>query len=776
MELILGAVGTILWSLFSIIFTVIDMIQGIFQAFAGTGTVYIDGNVVGSGNTGDLYDTGIIYYFLQSDLVVNMFFSILYLAIILLIVFTVMAVLKNMYQPTPKKWQEIIASAIKGLGLFIFVPACSLLGVWLGNILLVAIDGATQNTGYATTISRRLFISSAYTANHIRLDATGVDWQTYSKVASLCDTCGIEIRAFPGGENSGEIDPDYEYYAALVDDCFATGIPSVVANWDVSPWYNLIEINYLLLAAGGIFILYVLGAITFGMVKRLFILVILFIISPAMCAMYPIDEGNAYKSWAGEFKKNLLSAYGAVAGMNLFFSVAPMIEMISIPDIGDALGLLPLALTVAGLYVVKDIINLISGFAGGENAYSSGAGLMTSVNSRRKQVAGITNKTTRSIAGAFGKAKSRADAAREVGNSGAGAFFSSLGGSLKETGKNALSYVGEKGLGIDAIGIREDAKKGYKDNHEQDEKMARFKRMQNIMDTDSTGEKNRKYIIQPDGSVLKRGKVQRDPITGEKMRDGDGDLVYDYNPVTKGVTKVDQASLIKAAKEAGIGDYAVKRSGIAYKSMEDYDSDQEKLKDVEKKSVAYRQTAGERDDYISKINTESRMGVYATQAGLSSADEARTRILSGKTFTADELSFDSLRGNAAYAGKSDDDLRKMISSRQSINDMATELEKRRSAAQSAGSSMIDSMRGFKGDDLKAQFSDDEIEKLSESITAAVSSNNTTSKTTADAMISAMNSINDSITKTLSDTIVKQSQKLIKELKDNTEQTKPKDKK
>ena len=755
MEVILGALGTLLWSLFSIIFTVIDMIQGIFQAFAGTGTVYIDGNVVGSGNTGDLYDTGIIYYFLQSDLVINMFLSILYLAIILLVVFTVMAVLKNMYQPTPKKWQEIIASAIKGLGLFIFVPACSLLGVWLGNILLVAIDGATQNTGYATTISRRLFISSAYTANHIRLDATGVDWQTYSNVAELCDKCGIEIRAFPGGENSGEIDPDYEYYASLVDDCFATGIPSVVANWDVSPWYNLIEINYLLLAAGGIFILYVLGAITFGMVKRLFILVILFIISPAMCAMYPIDEGNAYKTWAGEFKKNLLSAYGAVAGMNLFFSVAPMIEMISIPKIGDALGLLPLALTVAGLYVVKDFISLVAGFVGGGNAYVDGAGLMTSVNARRKQATGVINKGSRALIHGTSSAFAAGKAAHEAGGSGFGAFFRSASSSILKTVGSGLNTLSAKGTGLDF--------KGMKESVVSDDERKKIRGRENLRQAAKTeqGLDSKKYFIDDEGAVRKSKMSRKNQKAYEWAKEHmDGGVSEHEEQRYHKKTRRKHSSyddMIKYAEEAGIDvDKFLKDNKLI--SREDMKSNKKTFETIDRSATTYKTAAENQTAMATTINTTD-FSAMASSLGIS-ADIIRARMLEGKEIRAEELpTYRGTRRNAQLASLDE------------YNRQAGDMAQRRDATSSASSELLSAMRELKG----LEISEDSINSLANELKESLG-NNTSSAGSVDTLIRTIKDSSTTQESKITKAIEDAAKDLLRELKKNTEETKPKDKK
>ena len=489
---ILGIIGTIIYPLFGVIYSVIDLVERIFRAFAGTETVYVSGDQVTSGNTGADTDTGIVYYLLRSDLVRNMFLAMLYLAIILLVVFTIMAVLKNMYQPQPKKWQDIIASAIKGLGLFIIVPACSLLAVWVGNILLVAIDGATSGSNSSATMSGRLFIAASYTSNYIRSDAKGIDLQKHNQVAALCDRCGIEIRAFQ--PTDGGLDTDYEYYASLVDDCFASEAMSAArCNWgDVNAHYAIVHINFLTLAAGGIFMLFVLGSISFGMVKRLFMLVILFIISPIVCSMYPIDEGNAYKTWFGEFKKNLLSAYGAVAGMNLFLTIMPIVDQIQLGTYGgngDWVGLLQLILVIAGLFVVKDVISFISGLAGGDNSYSGGNSLFVSVRGKAKSGLGVIGSGAKKLRHGGSMAYQASKAAKAAGGSGKAAFFKQAGSSVLSSLNSGLS----KTTGLDFSGIlKGGATKEEKDRLKDEEA---FHRQTSILRGKATGNVNNdKYI------------------------------------------------------------------------------------------------------------------------------------------------------------------------------------------------------------------------------------------------------------------------------------------
>lgn len=487
-DAILGAIGMIIYPLFSIIFLLMDGIQAMFQAFAGTGDVnYGTGqfegsiaNTITSTNKGGETDTGLIYYLFQSALVKNLLMSIMILALFLLIIFTVMAFIKNAYSSKPKKWQEIVGNAFIGLANFIFIPVCCLLGVWLGNILLKAIDGAT-NIGGAVSMSRQLFLASAYNANDFRLMkneyddyATNYD-EPYEDLLDIIGTIneegnfeygnGTETNKAPQikvekqqWQSEKEFKEAMEYYAAIVDQYYGSEGVSIYEWYSVSWGYELFNINYIVLAAGGIFLLYALCSITFGMIKRMFILLMLFIISPAMCALYPLDDGKAVGSWKGDFVKNTISAYGAVAGLNLFFSLLPVIQNISLFSSGgvgvlfETLGLTTLLLTIAGLYVVKDFISMISGYIGAGNAYADGSSLMKSVHKTSKKV----TKGTSKVVGAFGKASGAASGAGE------GSRLRAFGGSLADS-----AWTGIKG-GLKAFtGINIDGKKEFKDLFKQ---------------------------------------------------------------------------------------------------------------------------------------------------------------------------------------------------------------------------------------------------------------------------------------------------------------------
>ncbi len=773
---ILGIIGTIIYPLFGVIYSVIDLVERIFRAFAGTETVYVSGDQVTSGNTGADTDTGIVYYLLRSDLVRNMFLAMLYLAIILLVVFTIMAVLKNMYQPQPKKWQDIIASAIKGLGLFIIVPACSLLAVWVGNILLVAIDGATSGSSSSATMSGRLFIAASYTSNYIRSDAKGIDLQKHNQVAALCDRCGIEIRAFQ--PTDGGLDTDYEYYASLVDDCFASEAMSAArCNWvDVNAHYAIVHINFLTLAAGGIFMLFVLGSISFGMVKRLFMLVILFIISPVVCSMYPIDEGNAYKSWFGEFKKNLLSAYGAVAGMNLFLTIMPIVDQIQLGTYGgngDWVGLLQLILVIAGLFVVKDVISFISGLAGGDNSYSGGNSLFASVRGKAKSGLGKFSSGATKLRHGGSMAYQASKAAKAAGGSGKAAFFKQAGSSVLSSLNSGLS----KTTGLDFSGIVKGG--ATKDEKDRLKDLAEFNRQTQIRTGRLQTDENGNVIGHKSARATEYKAYRRSPI------DKDGNARYGK--------KMDDKEYQELADKLGLTDGAKKDVAKArgQKSYDDYlsniDNDRGLAKAIDSAQDRYNRAADERNTLVGQLNNGMKLNINGADVNITGKllQELRNRALNNRKYADDETSeqaiyqkkIDNL-SKQGYPISSDVEKQMRVAARaeaarnSAFNNTIDRFQANKLEVQNAN----DALREAKENALESQklgtftFSKDSIKELADQNAQALAQNNAVQKSDIASQTQVLKDLKDSIKGEVIKTLQTESKKLIKAV----ESTKKKD--
>lgn len=645
---VLGMVGQILYPLFSIIFIFIDMLQAIFFAFAGINDVIYDGTTIGSGNSGDVNDNGLIFYLLNSTVVRNAMYSIILLAVVLIIIFTVMAFLKNIYADKPKSWKEILGSAIKGIANFFIIPVMCLLGVWLGNILLVAINGATSATN-DMNLSRQLFITSSYNANRVRsgdLYGDSISEEEATEIQAFCSRYGVSVD-LPSDPNG---DTNLEYYADKIDEVYAMANgPGITWWWDVADYYDLMGINYILLGGGGIFILYILVNIAFMMIKRMIMILILFIISPAICAMYPLDDGSKVKSWKDSFIKQFLSAFSAVAAMNLFFCISPLIQNIEIPGLNDLMGLLPLLLTIAGLYVVKDLITLINSFIGGDTPFDTG--LASSVR-KRIDFKRKAQKVAKVAGGAFGAGAASYSNARARGEGRASSFFKGfLGGSAGNLGRQFNDASKNWGLGLrgaasDAYGKGQKAwAESHKSQVEEVEKQKNLAKEENkVTDALNAGQaKMTGHEADTDLRVATRTfgeeitNAATELATGEALKDAQTvlakttagttahtlqkrkvDIINDYSGVSGARVQADLSSIGSLAKIQGnfekAMDYVTKdafkgkdtdtadrmRKGLKYTDEEIRDtsiSDAEKDRRIEvnKQVDAYAQKVAERD-------------------------------------------------------------------------------------------------------------------------------------------------------------------------------------
>ncbi len=398
-DTVTGWIGTIIYPLFSIIFVLVDLIQDLFYAFAGISSLSYNGTVVsGSGDSlSNLGDGGIVYYLLNSSLVKNMFMSLSYLALVLLVVFMAISAFRNIYAEKPKRWQDIFMNAIKGLATYFLVPVTTLLGIWVANILLRAVNDATTTTGNAT-MSRQLFISAAYNANRIRQDGS-IDYDTYLEITQLCVSYNVSYDSSGTYSLSeGETNKDsvvVEYWASIVDEIYGNTSISIYGYAVVSSHYDLCSINYVLLLAGGLFMMYALYGMAYAMIKRMINIIILYIVSPVVCSMYPFDDGKVAGQWRSQMVKEILTVYGSVVAMNLFLSILPLLQNITfVSDASTgwaafmAAGLegwinqiMSIVLTTCGLLTIKEWSQTFSQWVGGGDAYSTGTAFRNSVRS-----------------------------------------------------------------------------------------------------------------------------------------------------------------------------------------------------------------------------------------------------------------------------------------------------------------------------------------------------------------------------------------------------------
>ena len=412
---------------------ILNACQKLFRMFAGTeSVVYTEAgktafgqNTVFGGTTGNM-----VFDFLLSQTVISVFTKIIVLAVALLIIFTIVAIIKNEYSTDVTKADnnkfKILASSGRALMGLLFVPVMCILGIYASNQLLIAIDQAT-NSGSAY-MGTRVFVACSFNANRARIDEDfakamcipegddGVNYSSYwdkvhnnynfgvtmtgdseqalstmmEKVANKIDNAFLANSEIPGGSSTWNND----------DSGFGTGIVyEKISGVSISPdsfdctnfwvtfyYYDLWEFDFVMAGIVIVILVFLYIKLLITLAKRIYEIILLFLSSPVLLAMMPLDGGEAIKKWKKSFIEKVLMVYSPVVAMNLFLSIFGMFTSVdSLSTIVNGLleftgeGLLsstatglPLLLgakgilmkAVPGLYVAYNLITCIFMIAG----------------------------------------------------------------------------------------------------------------------------------------------------------------------------------------------------------------------------------------------------------------------------------------------------------------------------------------------------------------------------------------------------------------------------
>lgn len=261
----------------------------------------------------------------------------------------------------------------------------------------------------STTFSGVVFKAAAYECNRVRMttdkvyEVNGVQYQGYFDLLDndlitnfgglfTTETGDADVladyidEAFAGCVqlNTGEkllYDERVEevYNNNLVAEPFAAAQQGITINvidrYNVTlVWYfyNLWFFNWLIAYGAGIIIVVLFMNIILGLMKRLVELIGLFLISPPLVAMMPMDNGKMFEKWRDSFVSKTIMAYGAVGGMNIFFLILPYLNDINFFNIHLIDLIINTIIIIVGLVSIKGFIGLISGFIGAENAEEAG--------------------------------------------------------------------------------------------------------------------------------------------------------------------------------------------------------------------------------------------------------------------------------------------------------------------------------------------------------------------------------------------------------------------
>ena len=137
-------------------------------------------------------------------------------------------------------------------------------------------------------------------------------------------------------------------------------------------YYDLWSFNFIVGFAGCIVCLSIFLNIILGLITRLFMCIVLFLVAPPLFGLAPLDGGKGGKGWRENFMKQALMAYGAVVGMNLVLMILPYMNDIDFFNIPVADYLAQTLMIIVGLITIKAVIATLSGLIGAADANETG--------------------------------------------------------------------------------------------------------------------------------------------------------------------------------------------------------------------------------------------------------------------------------------------------------------------------------------------------------------------------------------------------------------------
>lgn len=464
------------WILAQIV-NVCDIIITTVRALAGLEVYSYGSSTV---NPSDPAQGDIVINFLQEQGLINIFISLFVLAIVLLFIVTFINVIKSEWSPVNEakgnNKYAVISKSIRALINFITVPVVAILGIIVGNELLKALDGATNGTAYTgmSNLMMRCVTENATLVNYNdsnsktliqeNLGTITIDGESYRGIYSLFITSG--------GFNATAINKMFETSAQVPTDVrikldevpwlptsIADNLNEKIAAGEayfsyqdtdmVSLFFKLEKVDYL----SGFVVFFIvtkyLFIISFGLVKRIYSISVLLLVSPPVVAITPLQP-DALKNWRKYFIQNVLAAYGSIVGCNLYFILLPYIRNINLfKNLTLLNNFITLMFIAAGAIFIQDFGKLVNDIIGGSDLYKESSDKGKSLWTGVAETAG---KNISTIAGAPVRAyKDGANFVNTVRYKGWGDAIKNTGNNIKNTATKKSGFLSGLSGGLNPI-------------------------------------------------------------------------------------------------------------------------------------------------------------------------------------------------------------------------------------------------------------------------------------------------------------------------------------
>ncbi len=382
---------------------IVNFIQKVFYKLCGLDTYWYGGT--------EMKGADPLLSIITDKSMLQVLLALTLVAVAMVIVATIIQVLRTEFSTEGSKNTkgQVFGQAIKSIIMFALVPVCSAGGILITNALLKAVNAATS-LGSESSVGGAVYVASTYGSNKVRNGGTltinkenntntiTIEGKERNFLGNMDDkprTVKLDDTAMKNMETLGiktTNQTNRDEVAQAIDNAFRSGYFNFADTDLAQCFYDIASINYITFLGGGILAAYTMLMASFGMIMRMYKGAVLFVISPAMSGLMPLDNGSAFKQWRTAFIKQLLAAYGTIVAMNLLFILLPIVSNINLfgasdlawkggihadlsNDVGSLNAFVQMLFTLTGLFMLKDMSSTIANMIGGDDASASGAGM-----------------------------------------------------------------------------------------------------------------------------------------------------------------------------------------------------------------------------------------------------------------------------------------------------------------------------------------------------------------------------------------------------------------
>ncbi len=390
--------------LFVLLCSLVDFLESIFNIFAGLSPVEVSGQ-----------QTYLLDALLQTKQVTQAFAIITIMAVAICFIFTIFKTAKSisdMALEDRNPVSKVLASGMKAAVSFMLIPFLCIFLLQVSSVVTGQVVGAFDTAqGGHTSIGSIMFLTAGLEADKATTKEKSITTGTIEMAADR------PAPSFTDDVRRPYLEGTHDY----------RDIDQVKRD------FHVMNFDFLLGFTCVVLILFVLAGAVVVFIRRLFEILLLYIVSPFFVSTIPLDDGAVFAKWRDLFVAKFFSGFGTIFSMRYYLLLVPSIA-------GNSLCLYDKNLP--GGIMIDHVLKLFLIIGGAYAVYKSQHLLMQILNpeaAMAEQQAGML--MTGMIMGAASTAASAGMAVASGGTTAALGGLSSVGSMASGVGKSVGGSV-----------------------------------------------------------------------------------------------------------------------------------------------------------------------------------------------------------------------------------------------------------------------------------------------------------------------------------------------